>query len=251
MTTDGIHLLTGAYAVGALDDLERARFEAHLDVCPDCRLEVASLREAAALLTESTAIPPPAGLRARVLAEAATVRPLPPQVSSPRHSTGAPGRASRRRWFPALVVAAALALIAGIGAVWQPWSGPGDVGDEPERRLTAAERVIGAPDAEKVTLQVDGAEATVIRSKAEGRAVLVTKGMPPAPDGRVYELWLRDDSGHLTPAGLMPDGADHTLLLEGDASEATGVGITHEPEGGSEIPTRSPIALFEFSEAAT
>lgn len=247
MTADAIHLLTGAYAVGALDDLERARFEAHLDICPDCRLEVAGLKEAAVLLADTTAVAPPAGLRERVLAEAATVRPLPPQVFSSRHSTGAPG-ASRRRWFSALMVAAALALIAGLGAVWQPWSDPSG---EPERTLTAAERVIGAPDAEEVTLRLDGAKATVIRSKAEGRAVLITEGMPPAPDGRVYELWLRDDTGHLTPDRLMPDAADQTILLDGDATEATGVGITEEPDGGSEIPTRSPIALFDFSEAVT
>ena len=32
-----LHLLSGAYAVDALDDLERARFEAHLRTCADCR----------------------------------------------------------------------------------------------------------------------------------------------------------------------------------------------------------------------
>ena len=42
-----LHKLTGAYAVDALDDLERARFEQHLDECDDCRFEVAELRETA------------------------------------------------------------------------------------------------------------------------------------------------------------------------------------------------------------
>ena len=242
--SNDIHLLTGAYAVDALDDLERARFEAHLDICHDCRVEVAGLREAATTLTDTTAMAPPAELRDRVLAGIATVRPLPPLVSAPV-ATGAPGRASRRRWFPVLAVAAALALIAGLGAVWQPWD------DEPARTLTAAERVIGAPDAERVTLDVAGADATVIRSKAEGRAVLVATGMPPAPDDKVYELWLQDETGHLEPAGLMPAGADNTVLLKGDASESTGVGITVEPAGGSDVPTSSPIAVFDFTEATT
>ena len=53
------------------------------------------------------------------------------------------------------------------------------------------------------------------------------------------------------PAGLMPEGADHTLVLEGDATDATGVGITIEPAGGSDVPTDSPIAVFDFSEATT
>jgi anti-sigma-K factor RskA len=75
--------------------------------------------------------------------------------------------------------------------------------------------------------------------------------MPPAPSGKVYELWLRDETGHLAPAGLMPEGTDHTVVLEGDATDATGVGITVEPAGGSDVPTTSPIAVFDFSEATT
>ena len=43
-----VHALSGAYAVDALDDLERARFEEHLRRCPDCRSEVQTLQETAA-----------------------------------------------------------------------------------------------------------------------------------------------------------------------------------------------------------
>ena len=64
MTEHAVHLLSGAYAVGALDDLERARFEAHLETCADCRAEVAGLLEATALLAETSAAEPPAA-RAR------------------------------------------------------------------------------------------------------------------------------------------------------------------------------------------
>ncbi len=32
-----IHHLTGAYALDAVDDIERARFEQHLAECEDCR----------------------------------------------------------------------------------------------------------------------------------------------------------------------------------------------------------------------
>ena len=135
-----------------------------------------------------------------------------------------------------------------MGVVWQPWDN--DAGTS-QVQLTAAERVLGASDAERVQLDIDGAEVTVVRSKSEGRAVLVAKGMGPAPVGKVFELWLEDDTGHLSPAGLMPDGADHTIVLDGDATEAVGVGITIEPDGGSEVPKSSPIARFKFSEAAT
>ena len=61
-----IHALSGAYAVDALDDLERARFERHLAGCEACRHEVDSLREAAALLPETTTVEPSAALRDRL-----------------------------------------------------------------------------------------------------------------------------------------------------------------------------------------
>ena len=58
-----IHALSGAYAVDALDDAERAQFEDHLAECPACRSEVDSLQEAAALLAETTVTTPSAELR--------------------------------------------------------------------------------------------------------------------------------------------------------------------------------------------
>ena len=73
-----IHALSGAYAIDALDDLERAQFERHLAECRECRAEVDSLREASGLLAETSPATPPAALRDRVLADITKVRPLPP-----------------------------------------------------------------------------------------------------------------------------------------------------------------------------
>ena len=75
-----IHALSGAYAVDAVDDVERARFERHLADCDACRQEVAELREAAALLADEVATPAPDSLRASVLSGIARVRPLPPET---------------------------------------------------------------------------------------------------------------------------------------------------------------------------
>ncbi len=233
------HALVGAYAVDAVDDLERARFEQHLAECAECRAELDGLRAAAATLPSTTPVVPPPAMRDMVLADIAKVRPLPPVVST-SHSR-------RRRWAPFLAAAAAAVIVGGVGVTWQPWND-----DDPGTSvtLTATERVLQAPDAEEFSLEIDGASATVVRSRSEGKAVLVTKDMPPPPDGKVYQAWLQDDTGHLSPAGLMPEGTDNTIVLTGDATEATGVGITVEPAGGSEIPKTSPIAMFEFNEAS-
>ena len=229
-----IHKLSGAYALDALDDFERARFDQHLSTCDDCRAEVAEMRETAALLAEITTVAPPASLRVSVLSGISQVRPLPPETS--RRAVAA----SRR--FP-LLVAAALVIIAGFGAIaWQPWSAD-------ETQLSATEQVLQAKDAKRVSVDLgDVGKATVVRSVSHNAAVIVSEDMAPAPEGKVYELWLWSGD-KFVPAGLMPDDSDQTILLEGDAAVAGAAGITIEPDGGSEVPTTDPIALFEFSEA--
>lgn len=244
-----VHGLTGAYALDALDDLERARFEQHLAECDDCRAEVAELRETAALLAETTAVEPPASLRTSVLAGISQVRPLPPEIPltsladhepehQPEHHVG------RRGWMPFLV-AAALAVIVGIGAmVTQPWAGT----DAPT--LTAAEQVLQADDAQKVFVDLgEAGRATVVRSRSEDRAVIVTEDMATAPEGMAYELWFQTPDDEMVPAGMMAHSANQTVVLEGSAAEATAVGITVEPAEGSDVPTSDPIALFDLTEA--
>jgi anti-sigma factor RsiW len=233
-----IHALSGAYAVDALDDIERAQFERHLAECADCRAEVASLRSTAGLLAETTATAPPEGLRDKVLADIATVRPLPPAVRT--------GAAPRRR-FRLASLAAAAAVIAAVGAgvvIAEPWAD-----DTSQTQVSAVDQVLQAGDAERYTKTIDGSEATMVRSPSLNKAVLVTKDMAPPPEGKVYELWLDHEGVGMVPAGLMAQGGSHTVLLEGDPGTALGAGITVEPAGGSEEPTLPPMALFEFDQA--
>ena len=239
-----VHKLTGAYAMDALDDLERARVERHLAECDDCRAEVAELRETAALLSETVAVTPPGSLRESVLAGISQVRPLAPEVStSPSHEHH---RAARRRGWVPLLVAAALAIVVGVGAaVTQPWKSA----DDDVQRLTAAEQVLQAPDAEEVAVDLgEAGRAILTRSKSQDRAVITTEDMVSAPSGKDYEVWFIDGDEFVS-AGLMPDESDQTIVLDGPAAEAAAVGITVEPEGGSRQPTTDPIAVFDLTEA--
>lgn len=245
--SQSIHALSGAYVVDALDDEERVRFEAHLPHCPDCRAEVAGLREAAALLADDSALAPPPSLRDEVLAAIRTTRPLPPEVPS-RHEGGdnvVPLRRRPGRLRLALAAAAAVVVGAvGVGLVTHPWT-------EQTTQLSAADRVLAAPDARRISMEFDdGSKATVVRSVKEGRAVLVTQDMAAPPRGKVYELWLQDPSGSMEPAGLMHGRGDHKVLLRGNANDSIGVGITVEPEGGSPEPTSKPVALFDLSKTS-
>jgi anti-sigma-K factor RskA len=234
-----IHALSGAYAIDALDDIERAQFERHLAECAECRAEVEGLREAGSMLAEAVSAAPPPGLRDRVLADIKTVRPLPPVT--------VPVTEKRRRFRPVALVAAAAAVIAlGAGAVvWQPWAD--ETSQSPQ--LSAADQIRQAPDAEEYTQSLPGgAEATLLRSRELNKAVLVTENMPPPPAGKTYELWLNQEGVGMVPAGLM-DATKTEVPLDGDADTAIGAGITVEPEGGSEEPTLPPVTLFEFENA--
>ena len=232
-----IHALSGAYAVDALDEHERAQFERHLAECAECRAEVDSLRGAATYLAETTEATPPAHLRADVLNAIKTVRPLPPlprQDDAPQA-----GRAEGRgRRFRGLLVAAAAVAVVGTGTlVTQPW----------QDDQSPVDQVIAAADADRATAKVGGAELTVYRSESLGKAVLVTDELPAAAKGKVYELWLQVD-GAMVPAGLLDASGDQELVLTGDASKATAAGITVEPDGGSPQPTTTPFALFDLTQ---
>jgi hypothetical protein len=231
-----VHALSGAYAVDALDDAERAQFEAHLAECPSCRSEVDSLREAAALLAETTVTAPSAALRDRVLADAAAVRPLPPPAGA---TVTALEPRRRRRFVPFLAAAAAVVAIGTGGIVWQ------QVNDDGPRNST--EQVLTAGDAQRFTVDVEGgATATLVRSKELNKAVLVTHDMPAPPDGRAYALWLQHGDV-MVPAGMMPGGADNEVLLSGDAASANGAGITVETAGREPTePSDDVVALFNF-----
>lgn len=236
MSSD-IHALSGAYAVDALDDLERAQFEQYLSECDACRWEVDSLLEASAVLAEAASASPPAALRARVLAGIETVRPLPPVVPLPVTAE------RRRRRFPALVAAAAVVALLGAGTVaWDPFA------DETTQTVPLADRVLNAPDAERWTEKpVTGGIVTVTRSERLNGAVVQTKDLPPLPPGKVYELWLQHD-GVMVPAGLIADGRSATVVLAGDPATAQATAISIEPAEGSGKPTTFPIATFEFEQ---
>ncbi len=262
MSDDDIHGLSGAYAVDAVDDVERARFEAHMAHCSQCRGEVTSLNAAASTLTSITFATPPPSLRASVLRDIASVRPLPPRMT-PEQAPAAPPseappsapptpaapaslesrRADRARRVPLrqwLAGVAAAAVLATGGLVWHPWSA-----DTSTVQLTATQQVLQAKDAQRFEAKLGNATVSIVRSTTLKKAVILTANLPATPQGKVYELWLKQGQA-MVKAGLLPSGPSNTVLLKGDAATAAGVGITVEPAGGSDTPTLPPVALISL-----
>lgn len=242
-----MHELLGAYALDAVDVDERAAFEAHLATCSACAQELDELRAMLADLAESTAVAPPPALRARVLqgvtpsGTEGSPAPVPPGAPPPalpdnvRALRPAPGPSRRL-----LLAAAAAAVVAGGGgtAWWRARS---------TTPSTPADRVLAAADAVRVSAPVrGGGTATVTRSASLRRAVLQVSGAPALASGRTYQAWYAVPAG-FAAAGLVPQGEAVTVLLEGDATLASGVGLTDEPAGGSPQPTTEPLALIALS----
>ncbi|MFF2993669.1 anti-sigma factor domain-containing protein [Streptomyces sp. NPDC057950] len=260
MTTSDLHTLTGAYALHALDEDERGRFERHAADCEACAQEVRELTATAARLGLAEAAVTAPELKTRVMRHISTVRqeaPLtaPSEPAEPSTAAAPPEPAIRRlrrgrglsRWALAACVAAAAAF--GGTAVWQH-----DRAREAQNQARDAERrtadltaVLAAPDAKSRTARLaGGAGGTVVVSAGRDKAVFISSRMPKPPSGKVYQLWF-DDAGTMRSAGLMdPHRTSEAVLLDGKLAKASGMGITVEPAGGSARPTSAPLALLDF-----
>jgi anti-sigma-K factor RskA len=236
MTQDArtAHALSGAYALDALSEHERHRFEAHLAECDSCAQEVRGLQETAARLAAAVAQPPPPRLRDRVLAEAAQVRQLPPSGGWSGPSRGLPTRL--------LLVAAAaclvIAVVLGVGLVRTQ-----NRLDRVQADQREVSQVLSAGDARTLTARVrTGGTGTVVISPRLNKAVVFLAGLPALPANRSYELWLMAP-GAVRPAGLLTPVSPPAVLNIGAAAR---IGLTVEPAGGSAQPTTDPIFLAEL-----
>jgi anti-sigma-K factor RskA len=244
-----IHALSGAYAVDALDDDEREQFEQHLAVCPECRAEVRSFSETAALIAGTEAETPPPSLRDSVLSGIASTRPLPPETPEPSpestpddtsEAAAAAVRPRRRRTFPLLVAASVALILVGLGI----FGGVRLLQNDGSSSQDLADQVLNAPDAVSSTQTLaGGGELTIVRSESLERAVMIGQDVPAPEAGTTYQLWLQQPGKGMVSAGLMPDAEEPTVLA-GNAATAKAAAVSVEPDGGSEQPTSDPIALF-------
>lgn len=286
--SDELHTLSGAYAVHALPDSDGVLFDMHMEECPSCRTEVRRLRETAVVLALAVAEPPPAALRARVLTAVARTPQapvgspgdvtvwetgpspgdvivwaagtssgdatvwLPKPSSADQVVTGSDVVPLRRRRVRGRVVAglAAVSTAAAVALGVVGFDARRDLGDLQARDGEVA-AVLAAPDVRTVRLPVTaGGSGTVVVSRARGRMVFTSSGLPELPRSRVYELWLMGPDG-IRSAGLLdrrPDGVT-TPMLAGAAKGDERIGLTVEPAGGSKQPTTQPVLFAELPTA--
>ncbi len=108
--------------------------------------------------------------------------------------------------------------------------------------------MLEAGDAQTFKVPVgDGGSVSVVRSAKRNEAWIITKGMPAAPTGKQYVLWLKH-GGTMTQAGVMPAGSDNKVRFSGDAASADGAAVSVEPAGSDPTSPSSDIAAaFSFA----
>ena len=215
MDTNGIHDLTAAYALDALEPGESRAYEEHLAGCERCREELASLQATAGSLAYAVEpATPPAELRERIL-DAARADGLRPSVTClPR----------AERWFRPLVAVAAVAACAAVGlGIWNI---------SLHNRLGHAQEALRG-------LPLTGAKGSVVVSGGNG--ALVVSDLAPAPAGKTYQAWVIA-GGRAYPAGIF-GGGRRTIVFKLDRALPAGavVAVTLEPAGGSKQPTQKPF----------
>lgn len=217
------HDLLAAYALDALDEDERERFERHLEECDECSQQLALLREPVAALAYAAEGPaPPESLRGRIL-ERARAEPRAAVIRMPR----------RRNWPLAAVagVAAAAACLAiGLG-LWA--NSLSNSLDRAESATSVYEQFIRSGATAQPLIGADG----LLLVAEDGRAALVVCDLADAPSAKTYEAWVITGETP-RPAGLFRggNGCNPVVLTERVPNAAT-VAVTLEDAGGATSPT--------------
>ncbi|MEC3979505.1 anti-sigma factor [Amycolatopsis sp. H20-H5] len=238
MTTADVHALTGAYALNAVTDLERASFDRHLTECPACRQEVLEFRETTARLGAETGSELSESLRARVLAEIVVTRQLPPRVA------GTGSRASRR-WVKRAaigVLSAAAAAALFVGGINLGRQGPAQ--EQTQAQGVPGAAVLAASDAVTVAARgTDGGDATAVVSRGQGQFVLNVRDLPALDSAHTYQAWLVGTHGPQSAGLLRPTG----VLTGGLPLDTKVIAVTTEPAAGSPRPTTPGVVKVELA----
>ena len=261
------------YALGALDENERISFEEHLASCDICTAEVRELKDVAGLLaTAAPPVTPPARLRDRILSDARAVRPIATATEAgsgtrdvgsatvPRTGPATPATRRGLRLAPWLATAAAIVAAVYLGqqtrseraaraSAEQALASARRTLDSTGSALARRDSLIGllvSPDVQAVSVSGSGPapSAKYFFDRRAGRIVIAASSLPPAAQGRTYQLWGIESGKPPVSLGTFNTDSSGRAL----ASVAVPAGlriavtaVTDEPSGGSPQPTTTPF----------
>ena len=272
--------MAALYALGALTQREARAFDVHLhEGCPACEAELRQFDQVVGALGSAAApVAPPPYLRdllaARIDREAsegpsksASVIPFPEHPGATQLRS-APARSSLSGVLLPWAVAAAL-LIAfaytfttwrterkSLQAAIEQYKDGASAVEENARlkqqlskesavssELAQINSVLSSPQWRIIPLQgQDPApdSSGSIYWDVQGKRWVVTADLPPAPEGKVYQLWIVTPQAKISAGLISPDKDGHgftAVQFPPNITQLAAAAITLEPEGGSQQPT--------------
>jgi anti-sigma-K factor RskA len=235
-----------AFALGALDTDEARSVIAHVAACPSCRDDVELWAVIVALLPYmATPSDPPAHIKRRLFALVDTAA-APGTGTRPRMGAG-------RRWVN-MLAGGGVALALVFGLLFIDMRQRADMfATQIAERDQAIKRIQTLVDQEhqqllfvsgalprQLTGRQPAAVATMFMQPGQRHALLVVRGLKPAQEGKVYQLWFAMADKPVSAASFTvgPDGMAMVLIDTPAPVDAySQVMITVEQAGGSQTPS--------------
>jgi anti-sigma-K factor RskA len=237
-----------AYALGTLDADEIPALESHLDGCKDCQAELADYQAVAAgLLSSVPPQEPPPGLRRKLAAQFLSQRSRTPNLLANIFAQFSLGQ---------IAAAVTVAIMLGLN-IYSSFQ----IRDLQRQQTALAERLsndqtalsmLAYPSTQSLVVNpdVENLAGSMLVDREKRIAVLVLWNLPPLEAGQTYQAWLIDAEGNRVSGGLFaPDGQRYTTITIRSPvpiGEFDGLGVTVEPNGGSEGPTGPRVLAVDL-----
>ena len=229
------------YVLGSLDPEERRAFEAHLAGCAECSAEVASLRPViGALATAVPQVTPRAELRDRILSGIVAGAGVGAGLKTRPYTVHDRKSPAALTWLPL-----AAAIVIAVGAAVYVARLQRQMGELQARfdQAQATTAVLAAPDLARIDLQgqpvAPDARARALWSRSRG-LVFTAANLPPAPEGKAYQVWVVTAQAPISAGLLTPDSSGigtQYYMTPADIAPPVAVAVTLEPAGGVPAPT--------------
>ena len=259
MTCDEFIDLAAAVALDASDAADVQRVEEHAALCPECGLELARFREAAAALGSVVKqVEPPQDLRRRVLtAISREPRPLLQRLWP---------RAVRRPRPSAAWLVAAASMVVSIAALTWVAMLENQISDLQKSVMLASDRaarydhVVQVLASDRLAIrplqpavQSTPSRGMLYMDPSSGTGMLMCHDLPPIAQGRAYQVWFIRGNERVSGGLLWPDhsGNGYTIIqVPSDLQDFDSVGVTDEPGTGSAWPTTPRVMGTPLKESS-
>ena len=268
--TEDLQIRAAAYALGTMSQHEARVFEGHLNEgCAVCQAELQQFEKVTEQLGQAaTSAKPPAYVRDLLLARVAREPRIPPApgVLKVVPTPGKPAdRPSRLRSYLPWALAASLAVVS-LVAIMARYQAERErdslagkaIADqilvdqlkatvESDRRrreeLEEVNTVLKTAGARRISMEgqppAPSSSAEIFWDTQHSRWV-VSANLPPAPPGKIYQLWFVTPAAKISAGLIRTDATGHAfevLEVPRDIGKLAAAAITLEPAGGSAQPT--------------